>query len=97
MTTKEMLIEIASQLPEDATLAAYELELRAAILEGTCERFSSERARLPAASKGGKTFKPSAEAKAFARVSNDKNRVPPANLAEATTAVSNVPRWVFHA
>jgi hypothetical protein len=36
MTTKEVLIEIANRLPEDATLAdaAYELELRTAILEG---------------------------------------------------------------
>ncbi len=36
MTTKEVLIDIANRLPEDATLtdAAYELELRAAILEG---------------------------------------------------------------
>ena len=36
MTTKDILIEIANRLPQDATLAdaAYELELRAAILEG---------------------------------------------------------------
>jgi hypothetical protein len=36
MTTKEVLIDIANRLPEDATLAdaAYELELRTAILEG---------------------------------------------------------------
>ena len=36
MTTKEVLIDIANRLPQDATLAdaAYELELRAAILEG---------------------------------------------------------------
>ena len=36
MKTKEVLIDIANRLPEDATLAdaAYELELRAAILEG---------------------------------------------------------------
>ena len=36
MTTKEILRDIANRLPDDATLAdaAYELELRAAILEG---------------------------------------------------------------
>ncbi|HKS38082.1 MAG TPA: hypothetical protein VJW76_12875 [Verrucomicrobiae bacterium] len=36
MTTKQVLIDIANRLPEEATLAdaAYELELRAAILEG---------------------------------------------------------------
>ena len=36
MTTKEILIDIANRLPENASLAdsAYELELRAAILEG---------------------------------------------------------------
>ena len=36
ITTKEVLIDIANRLPRDATLAdaAYELELRAAILEG---------------------------------------------------------------
>ena len=36
MITKEVLIDIANRLPADATLAdaAYELELRVAILEG---------------------------------------------------------------
>ncbi len=36
MKTKEILLDIAHRLPEDATLAdaAYELELRAAIIEG---------------------------------------------------------------
>ena len=36
VTTKEVRIDIANRLPQDATLAdaAYELELRAAILEG---------------------------------------------------------------
>ena len=36
MKAKEVLIDIANHLPPDATLAdaAYELELRAAILEG---------------------------------------------------------------
>jgi len=36
MTTKEVLIDIANRLPQNATLAdaAYELELSAAILEG---------------------------------------------------------------
>ena len=36
MKTKDVLIEIANRLPDDATLAdaAYELELRAVILEG---------------------------------------------------------------
>jgi predicted transcriptional regulator len=36
MKTKEILLEIANRLPEDATLAdaAYEIEMRAAILEG---------------------------------------------------------------
>ena len=36
MTTKQVLMDIANRLPEDATLAdaAYELELRTAILEG---------------------------------------------------------------
>ncbi len=39
MNTKEILIDIANQLPPDATLAdaAYELELRAAVQEGLAE------------------------------------------------------------
>lgn len=39
MNAKEILLDIANRLPPDATLAdaAYELELRAAVLEGLAE------------------------------------------------------------